>query len=103
MHLSLFISFCPPNILVCPPNIFDKSMSVLFLQVLPTASIFPYFLAYLDVQHGSSFEMKLCSHDSYEGCAVVCCQNSFSVSSHSSRWITRLAILTPGATASEQF
>jgi len=25
MHLSLFTTFCPPNILVCPPNIFDKS------------------------------------------------------------------------------
>src|SRR6218665_124660 len=25
MHLSLFTTFCLPNILVCPPNIFDKS------------------------------------------------------------------------------
>ena len=30
MHLSLFTTFCPPNILgcLCPPNIFDKSMPV---------------------------------------------------------------------------
>src|SRR6218665_2726962 len=28
MHLSLFTTFCPHNILVCPPNIFDKSTPV---------------------------------------------------------------------------
>src|SRR6218665_1887834 len=27
-------SFAPPNILVCPPNIFDKSMSVAFAILL---------------------------------------------------------------------
>ena len=26
MHLLLITTFCPPNILVCPPNIFNKSM-----------------------------------------------------------------------------
>src|SRR6218665_471747 len=31
MHLSLFTTFCPPNILVCPPNIFDKSTPVSML------------------------------------------------------------------------
>ena len=29
MHLPVFTTF-PPNILVCPPNIFDKSMPVFF-------------------------------------------------------------------------
>src|SRR6218665_2854364 len=34
MHLSLFTTFCPPNILVFPPNIFDKSTSVISLALL---------------------------------------------------------------------
>jgi|SRR6218665_2023380 len=33
MHLSLFTTFCPPNIFVCPPNIFDKSTPVSTLTV----------------------------------------------------------------------
>src|SRR6218665_361768 len=32
MHLSLFTTFCPPNILVCPPNIFGKSTTVVRIQ-----------------------------------------------------------------------
>src|SRR6218665_2303281 len=28
MHLSFFTTFCPPNILVCSPNIFNKSTPV---------------------------------------------------------------------------
>ena len=34
MHLSLFATFCPSNILVCPPNIFNKSTPVPMSQNL---------------------------------------------------------------------
>jgi len=31
VHLTMFTTFCHPNILVCLPNIFDKSTPVLVL------------------------------------------------------------------------
>jgi len=48
MHLSLFITF-PPNILVCQPNIFDKSTPVILLVIEDQS--FDHHFVLSDMEH----------------------------------------------------
>jgi len=52
MHLSLFITF-PPNILVCPLNIFDKSTPVTVLMALTHFIASPLCISWLHTKIGS--------------------------------------------------